>query len=215
MLLSGGGYGRSLGLAIGDSGLGEGSTLAAVAVMTVPLSLYLFKNSILVPKIFAVRAVYIGMIVAAILTTIGTYERTGLIGLAVTLDLHVHAVAAETAVLRLRRGRGRADRFKTSSAWNARIATIQDPTADTSALTRLLVWQWTFKYSLTHPFGGGFDTYRIDTLLYPQGEMEFGRAFHSIYFEVLGEQGWVGRAVPWHRGEQLHAVAARASSRGR
>jgi probable O-glycosylation ligase (exosortase A-associated) len=82
--------------------------------------------------------------------------------------------------------------FKTSHAWDARIATIGDPTSDSSALTRLLVWQWTFTYSLTHPFGGGFETFIIDHIVYPTGESVIGRAFHSVYFEMLGEQGWVG-----------------------
>lgn len=75
-----------------------------------------------------------------------------------------------------------------------RAASQQSPTPRrrNSALTRLLVWQWTFQYALQHPFGGGFMAYLVDRIEYPGGRIGFARAFHSSYFEVLGEQGWIG-----------------------
>ena len=148
VMLSGGGYGRALGSGTAELGSWRGATLATISLVTIPLSIYLFKHSILMPKTFAIRSVYFGMIFAAILTTIGTYERTGLVGLAVTprymfmrsrrklmFGILLALIAAAIA-------------YKTSAAWNARIATLGDVTADLSALTRLLVWQWTFNYSL-------------------------------------------------------------------
>jgi hypothetical protein len=44
-LISGGGYGRTLGVVGGNSLLAEGSTLAAVSLMLVPIILYLRKHS--------------------------------------------------------------------------------------------------------------------------------------------------------------------------
>jgi len=45
--------------------------------------------------------------------------------------------------------------------------------------------------------GGGFNSYLIDHVELPgtddnPGSTQFGRAFHSIYFEMLGEQGYPG-----------------------
>jgi O-antigen ligase len=87
--------------------------------------------------------------------------------------------------------------YTTNSAWTERISTIGTYQSDNSAVVRLLVWKWTFNYSLTHPFGGGFMSYLVDrveiaaTSAEP-GFVQLARAFHSIYFELLGEQGYPG-----------------------
>jgi len=55
-------------------------------------------------------------------------------------------------------------------------------------------------YTATHPLGGGFMSYLINHVEVPPGDgepgfIQFGRAFHSIYFEMLGEQGYPGLAI--------------------
>jgi putative inorganic carbon (hco3(-)) transporter len=191
-MISGGGYGRNLGLEGGNSNLSEGGLLSTICLMAIPLCLHLARHTQLLPRTRLVALGYGGLCVLALVTALGTFERSALVGLAVmgaymlTRSRHkvlfgVCLAAVVVVVL-----------YVMSARWDARIATIQDPTRDTSALTRLLVWKWTFDYALAHPFGGGFMTYLVDRLTYPNGEVAFGRAFHSIYFEVLGEQGWVG-----------------------
>lgn len=69
------------------------------------------------------------------------------------------------------------------------------------------VWEWTFRTSLEHPLGGGFDAYRANSFTYtiPVREVDgnsvsveykevtnSSRAYHSSWFEMLGEQGWPG-----------------------
>jgi O-antigen ligase len=69
------------------------------------------------------------------------------------------------------------------------------------------VWQWTWDYVQQHPLGGGFDAYRGNVLRYQTREAQTSgntttirsqavedkaRAYHSSYFEMLGEQGWPG-----------------------
>jgi O-antigen ligase len=66
---------------------------------------------------------------------------------------------------------------------------------------------WTLDYVRDHPFGGGFDAYRGNKITYttltektvgstttlvPEKVEDKGRAYHSSYFEMLGEQGWPG-----------------------
>jgi hypothetical protein len=53
---------------------------------------------------------------------------------------------------------------------------------------------------LAHPQGGGFSSYLINVIELPADgrnppSVQHGRAFHSSYFEVLGEQGWPGFAL--------------------
>jgi O-antigen ligase len=70
------------------------------------------------------------------------------------------------------------------------------------------VWNWTLGYVALHPEGGGFEAYRINRILVPRQpsdpqaddsppgyKFQAGRAFHSSYFEVLGEHGWLGLAL--------------------
>jgi putative inorganic carbon (HCO3(-)) transporter len=198
VLISGGGYGRNLGLESGNSGLSEGGFLSTVCLMAVPLALFLGRHGKLIPRLPLMSFAYFSVAILAIITAIGTYERSALIGLvvlgfymlirsrrkflfAMLLSLVVAGLVAVTA-----------------STWNARVSTIGEYNTETSALTRIMVWKWTLKYAMTHPFGGSLDAYGIDTIVLPpdasnpDGVVENGRAWHSIYFEMLGELGWPG-----------------------
>ena len=199
-MISGGGYGRQLGIIGGNSLLAEGSTLATVALMLVPIILYLRRNSRIMPRNLLTDLLYVGLAVAAVAAAIGTYERTALIGLVVVgaglwlssrrkLLFGAIGVMAALAISLL-----------TSSAWNDRISTVSDYNTEGSALGRILVWRWTLNYVAGHPFGGGFNAYIIDRIQFPPDPdghvlVVHGKAFHSIYFEVLGEQGWFGLAL--------------------
>jgi O-antigen ligase len=80
-----------------------------------------------------------------------------------------------------------------------RMSTTTEARGEDSALGRLLVWQWTWDFALRNPAGGGFDAYRASYAVTRRSDgTEFsiqGHAFHSIYFEVLGEQGWLGLGI--------------------
>lgn len=194
-LLSGGGYGVNLGLVAGNSGLAEGGLLSTLCLMMVPLTMFLARHGQLMPRSRFVPLAYLGLASLSIVTALGTFERSALIGL-VMLGAYwflrsPHKLRVGLVLL----AAGVIGSYLTSDRWAARISTIQDYNEESSALVRLLVWRWTLDYSFGHPFGGGFDSYRINHIQLPSGLEEFGRAFHSIYFEMLGEQGWVGLLV--------------------
>jgi putative inorganic carbon (hco3(-)) transporter len=199
-LISGGGYGTNLGLQGGNTGLAEGGQLSTVCLMAVPLAIFLGRHSQLVPRVKFMPLAYWGVAALAVVTAVGTYERSALIGLLVLLIAMVvqskhkigFAVVAAAVVAALV--------YTTSANWNARISTIQDYSSEGSAYVRILVWRWTWDYVLHHPLGGGFMMYIINHIELPGfggGEpiIQFGRAFHSIYFEVLGELGFPGFAM--------------------
>jgi probable O-glycosylation ligase (exosortase A-associated) len=200
-MVSGGGYGRALGIVAGNSLLAEGATLAGVSLMLIPIILYLRRNTLLIPKNLVTQLGYGGLVSLALAAAIGTYERTALVGMAVVgIGLWLRArrkiLGALLGVLVML---GVASR--TSDAWNARISTIRHYSSETSALGRILVWEWTIGYANEHPLGGGFNSYKIDRVTFPPDTPDgdpvvaTGIAFHSIYFEVLGEQGYVGLAI--------------------
>lgn len=196
-LYSGGGYGRELGVLGGNSLLSEGSTLAGVSLMLVPIILCLRRITVIMPRGRLTNCFYFGLAVAAVAAAVGTYERTALVGMGVAgIGLWLSArrkllygTIGLAAVL--------GAFLFTSGAWNDRISTVKDFNSEGSALGRILVWEWTLGYVSTHPFGGGFNVYLIDRIELPASPTSpagvvNGKAFHSIYFEVLGEQGWVG-----------------------
>ena len=92
-------------------------------------------------------------------------------------------------------------------SYTERMSTIRTHEADTSASTRVAVWMDTLAYVKEHPLGGGFDAYLGNQIRYQTHEAttvgdtttvestvvtDKSRAYHSAYFEVLGEQGWPG-----------------------
>ena len=200
VLHSGGGYGMNLGLQAGNSGLSEGGLLSTSCLMAVPLAIYLARYSQLLPKLKIFPLAYWAIAILSIVTAIGTYERSALLGLLVLAGYMwirtkhkvgfgiLVAVAACIIV------------YTSSSTWNARVSTIGTYESDSSAYVRILVWKWTLQFVATHPFGGGFVSYLVDHVEVPASGLEpahteFARAFHSIYFEVLGEHGYPGIAI--------------------
>ncbi len=76
-----------------------------------------------------------------------------------------------------------------------RAESIQQYQTDTSFQTRLDSWWVAWRYAMDHiPFGAGFYGLNLQGVwdLYIPGERH---AAHSIYFQVLGEQGVVGLAL--------------------
>jgi probable O-glycosylation ligase (exosortase A-associated) len=184
VILSGGGYGVNLGLQSGNSGLSEGGLLSTVCLMAVPLALYLGKHGQLLPRWKIVTIGYWGIAALAVICAIGTYERSALVGL-VVLTAYMWVRSRNKFLLGFAVIVGACLLIYTSSSgWDSRISTIDDYQNDGSAIGRLQVWTWTLGFVATHPFGGGFNCYAL-----------FGRAFHSIYFEVLGEHGYPGLAI--------------------
>lgn len=200
VLISGGGYGQNLGLQGGNSGLSEGGYLSTVCLMAVPLAFCLARHSQLIPKHTLITLAYWGIAIMAIACAIGTYERSALVGL-VVLGIYMWARSQNKFALGLVLAVATVAALYTSSGgWNSRVSTIGNYDKEDSALGRILVWRWTMEFTATHPLGGGFSSHVVDHIEMPGHDGQapyiiFGKAFHSIYFEVLGEHGYPGLAI--------------------
>jgi len=205
-LLGGGGYQSLSIMGTGNSGLSESSTLAVVCVMMIPLVLVLLRHSLVFPKNILTRGLFIGIIFMAFAAVVGTGARTGIIAIVVMVMLSMLqskkklwwlAGIAVVAVVLL-------NLDLSATQWGSRMSTIETYNSDSSALGRIRVWEWTLDYVAGHPLGGGFNSFlhnRIaavspdgSVLYYPEG-VAGGKAFHSIYFELLGEQGFFGFGI--------------------
>jgi probable O-glycosylation ligase (exosortase A-associated) len=207
-LASGGGYGMLNLMVENNAGLYEGSTISTVAIAIVPLILVLMRHGTIFPPDWRVRVFCLALVFACVLIPIGTQTRTGLIctGLLAVMALRDTkrrvlwmggmALLVVCAVPFL------------PKSYTERMNTIQGYQADQSASTRIAVWKWTWDYVQDHPLGGGFDAYLGNQLTIRLAETkgaaggsatvttsvehDSARAFHSAYFEMLGEQGFPG-----------------------
>lgn len=79
--------------------------------------------------------------------------------------------------------------------WKARMSGIEDYEQDGSAMGRLNSWYFAINLALDKPLGGGLQVFRPGIYALYAPEPENFHDAHSIYFEVLAEQGWLGLII--------------------
>lgn len=175
--------------------IGDNNDLGLALAMSLPLLNYLRISS----RHVLVTAVITFVIVATLVAIIGTYSRGGLFGLAVvglamwfrsrhkivlTLALAGVLIALPTLVPR---------------QWYERMTTIETYQEDESYEGRLQAWTVSTRIALDRPLvGGGFKVTELAPVFRRYnygGTVQDGKAAHSIYFQVLGEHGFVGLAI--------------------
>lgn len=209
-LVSGGGYGVMRLLIDDNSGLYEGSIISTVAICIIPLILWLAKFGTVFPPDWRVRGFAYALVFACLLIPVGTQARTGLVCIGVLAVLMLRFVRYRFLYAGLAAALAIMSVPFLPQSFTDRMATIGEYKADQSASTRVAVWAWTWKYVQTHPMGGGFEAYlqnkvKFDTVaakgdgtntqIEKQEITDAGRAYHSSYFEMLGEQGFPGLAM--------------------
>ncbi len=209
-LASGGGYGVLNLMVSQNAGLYEGSTLACISVAIVPVILWLAKYGTVFPPDWRVRVFAAALIFACLLIPIGTQARTGLICIGVLGVMMLRHTKRRLLYLGLVAAGLAIAIPNLPESYTKRMDTIKGYQADSSASTRIAVWKWTIDYVGDHPFGGGFDAYRgnrlrIDKTSVAEAggqtdvtksvEYDQARAYHSAYFEMLGEQGYPGLLI--------------------
>jgi len=76
-----------------------------------------------------------------------------------------------------------------------RMETIETYEEDQSAYYRLNSWHFAMNFAAAHPLGGGFDVSSVQSLWHYAPDPSRVQVAHSIYFEVLGSQGFPGLFV--------------------
>ncbi len=206
-MLSGGGYGALNLMVSNNSGLYEGSIISTFAIALIPIIIWFARHGTIFAPDWRVKVFSGALIFACLLIPIGTEARTGLVCIAVLAILMLRDVKRRLLYLVGAGLLGAAAIPFLPQSFTSRMETIQAYQADQSANTRLAVWAWTLDYVQTRPFGGGFDAYRQNRIhvrtvdaqvsgelqtVSARSEADEGRAWHSAYFEMLGEQGWPG-----------------------
>jgi len=202
----GGGYGQLNLMVDNNSGLYEGSTISAVAIAIVPIIVWFMHHGTIFRPDWRVKAYCLALVFACLLIPVGTSTRTGLLCIGLLALLSIRNVKRKVAYLAMLGVLGLAAIPFLPSTFTNRMNTIKTYDADESASTRLAVWKWTIEYAKANPFGGGFNAYLGNHIRYdlkttpgaaeaPKVEVDKARAYHSAYFEMLGEQGYPGLAI--------------------
>ena len=206
-VLGGGGYETLTLLVRENSGLYEGSIISCVAISVIPLILWLVRHGTIFPPDNRVRLFAAALIFACLLMPVGTGARTGLLCVGALGVLMMRSVKNRILYMGLAGFLALAAIPFLPQSFTERMGTIENHQADQSASTRLAVWAWTLDYVKEHPLGGGFNAYLSNRLTFETVDAKTdgttttvstttmtdeARAYHSSYFEMLGEQGWIG-----------------------
>ena len=186
--------------------IGGNNEMALALVMTIPLIRYLHLQE-------TRKWVKTGLATAMVLTgvaAIGSQSRGGMLAMVamglflwlksrnkiVTGFYMLIAVAIMAAVM--------------PQAWYDRMNTIKTYQEDQSAQGRINSWHTAFNVAKDHVVGGGFEMFQRPTFLQyaPHPDIVFDA--HSIYFQVMGEHGFIGLGLflllgwlAWIRGQQI------------
>lgn len=190
--------------------LGDRNELAVAFVMTLPICYYLLGEYGKQSRILWIALLgTMGLLVASV---IGTQSRGGFIALTGFAGYLLIKTDRKIPVLILLLLLAGGLSMVVTEEWISRMDTIESADGDASFMGRVVAWKLSFILAVQHPiFGGGFKSleffpvwselsqhfssyswfYTGDAVPNPH----FGRAAHSIYFQVLGEHGFVGLAI--------------------
>ena len=173
--------------------IGDNTALALATLMLIPLMMYLAQT-------VTNRWIRYGMYLCALfslISVVGSYSRGAFVGMAAVgvvmwwqakNKLAIGTVAMIVIVIGL---------AVVPQKWLNRMDTIQNYEEDGSALGRLEVWGHAIRIANDKPVvGGGFGVFDHEpTYLRLSPEMTNRRNVHSIYFEMLGTQGYPGLII--------------------
>jgi putative inorganic carbon (hco3(-)) transporter len=167
--------------------------------MTVPMFFFMARAATKLWMRWALRF----MMVCVIICVIGTYSRGALVGLgAITLVIVAKSRQKIVGLLSVGVALMCLVLF-TTNVWQDRMSEFLEGNLDASAYSRLIAWGGGWNLALHYPItGGGFDVF-TDEAIFPSfvppslrgalySKVHHLHSSHSIYFEMLGEQGFVG-----------------------
>lgn len=176
-----------------NSFISGNNELALALAMVIPLTLYLFSHS----QLFFVRA---GALMATVLCAVS------IVG---SLSRGAFLAGTCMAFVLVARSRRRVQlglivvvsliglAFMAPDRWFDRIETITQYNEDGSASDRILMWKFAWNLAKDRPiFGGGFNAFADPVVFSAYAPPGIGqKAYHSIYFQMLGDHGFAGLLI--------------------
>ena len=203
VIFSGGGEGLRGPM---SSFISDNNTLALSMVTIAPLTVYVATRA----RTKWIKRAAMAMTALTMLAAIGSYSRGALLGtFAMGFFLWIKSTRkfktglAFVLILPL-------VFFMMPPEWTGRMHTIQTYDEDASATGRINSWHFAINVANEFLLGGGPNVFTPHMFMLYAPEPERYYDAHSIYFQVLGEQGYIGLAifllmfvVTWRSGGRL------------
>ncbi|NWG74425.1 MAG: putative O-glycosylation ligase, exosortase A system-associated [Rubrivivax sp.] len=168
--------------------IGGNNELALALVMTIPLMRYLHLQE----RSWWIRQGLAAAMVLTALAAVGSQSRGAYVALAVTGGIFWWKSRNKFATA-LMLGLAAALVIAIMPAeWYERMATIKTYDEDASAQGRINQWLTAINVANDRIFGGGFEMWHGPMCQVYSPNPGDCRDVHSIYFEVMGEHGWIG-----------------------
>jgi len=191
--------------------------LSTALALALPLLYYLFQQS----SHRLIRLGFLGGFVLVALAIVGGGSRGGFIALAVVSGWLVLTSRKRWSALALLAVMAVLFVTLAPAEWFSRLSTIETAVEDESFMGRVIAWQVSSAIALGNPvFGGGFHAVQVqaiwDQFLRAPSLLGFlnlpipdfsAKAAHSIYFEIMGDMGFVGLFI--FLGILFHAIRTR------
>ena len=166
--------------------------LALACCMIIPLMNYLRVTT-------ANRLIKIGLMLAMALTiisVIGSYSRGGFLALSVTAFVFWLRSSGKLMTMVLLLACFIPAVSLMPASWKDRIGTIENYQKDDSVQGRFDAWNYAMRVAKDRPLlGGGLATTEVGAVFHKYVPGRPQRAAHSIYFQVLGDQGPIGLMI--------------------
>jgi len=188
---------------IGSSALNDNNLVAVGLAMLLPLFIYFLQQ---MEGRLARWAAVAGLLLT-ILAVVATNSRGGLIALMVLGLWYVLTTRNKALALVLILAAAGVVLQLAPDSWFDRINSINTAQEDGSFMNRVLAWKISSAIALANPvFGLGFDAINVTTIWYTymdapsllpfvSPERYPPKVAHSIYFQVMGDSGFVGLAL--------------------
>jgi probable O-glycosylation ligase (exosortase A-associated) len=176
----------------GDSFLSDNNAISVALIMVIPLMYYLREES-------GSKWIRHGLLVAMVLSGIavlGTYSRGGLLAVSAMLMFLWFKSRRKALFALLVIPLVPLAITAMPERWFDRMNTISAYEEDASAMGRINAWKTAINIANDRPLvGGGFELYSGATFAKYAPDPEDVHAAHSVYFQMLGEHGYVGLLI--------------------
>jgi probable O-glycosylation ligase (exosortase A-associated) len=186
----------------GTASTGDNNQIGLDVLLILPMLHYLFITA----QRRVLRGVALAVGVMCVVCVVATASRAAFVGLALLAVAYVLTSRRKVAGLLLVAAIAAGGSQLVSTSYVDRLDTLKSADSDDSFLGRVAAWKVSTAVALEHPlFGGGFHAIQNGDVWFPHvpaaeqlGVIDvpdwptYPKAAHSIYFEILGDQGFIG-----------------------
>jgi probable O-glycosylation ligase (exosortase A-associated) len=170
----------------------DNNQMALALLMTLPLVEYLRSNAQSKPMSWALG----GAMVLTAIAVLGSYSRGAYIAMAVLATFALFKARRKLVYLTILVTVLVPALYFMPASFYERLNTLNSVDSDNSFQGRLNAWEVAFRYATDHfPFGAGFYGPQLTPIFNHYFPGEVPHAAHSIYFQVLGEHGFIGLII--------------------